>query len=277
MDYFNLFVYTLTMNTIKLVIILYWFLFLPILTFATSNAGLVDGIWLSDQTATEGESIQIFAVIQNQTDSTLSGTVTFYNLDIPIGDVNFSIQTGEFQLVTLDYTLPVGHHSISASITSDSATGLTNTKLPSKKVFILDKPEPEINTDKIITLPKIEVGTSTITEVVKVAADTVVETGMNASKAIFNTIDPKAQYVANTLREKSASLDSAPQNTFATTSLSTTDDENTKDEALNKNRLRQVASVGFATLAFVFENWLWHLALAGVLMIIRTLYRRRLN
>jgi hypothetical protein len=44
---------------------------------AIENAGIVDGIWLSDPTPVENQSVRIYAAIHNTTDGDLEGTVHF--------------------------------------------------------------------------------------------------------------------------------------------------------------------------------------------------------
>lgn len=237
---------------------------LPIFVHATDNAGLVDGIWLSKQIITEDEPIIIFAALQNQTSTNLEGSVIFFDSGVAIGTVLFNVPSNNFNLVTLQHKFKTGSHSISASITSNSDSGLIQTKLPSKNIAVLEKPEPV----ELFTIP--DISTSTITEAAKVAVDTAVDTSVKTGNVIFDTVDPKAQDMAQNLREKSSK--------FSNETITTEEGEqNIKINDKNKKRLNQMAAVGLSALAFGFENWLWHLALAGVLMIIRNLYRRRLN
>ena len=98
---------------------------------------------------------------------------------------------------------------------------------------------------------------------------------MDTGNIIFNTINPKAQEIAKKLRTKSDNLKNKQQsNALLFENESSLETNNTES---SKQRLNQVASVALSAFAFGFENWLWHLAIAGVLMIIRTLYRRRIN
>jgi len=98
---------------------------------------------------------------------------------------------------------------------------------------------------------------------------------VDTGNIIFNTINPKAQEIAKKLRTKSDNLKNKQQsNALLFENESSLETNNTES---SKQRLNQVASVALSAFAFGFENWLWHLAIAGVLMIIRTLYRRRIN
>ncbi len=278
----------LSIKITKLMVIATFAVLIPAVSYAVQNAGFVDGIWFSMQNPIEGESINIFAAVQNQTDSPTSGTVTFYDAGKSIGTSNFSIQPNSIQSASIKYTLTSGEHPISVRITGSS---LTYTTLPVRTIFAKAAPPPKI------TSPKEEHTASTVASDVissisnmasSSAAQTIIDTASvvasSTSKtgtSVFASIDPKAQKIAKQLKRKSAQLMTPKK--VATSAIDTTPTSKgptrstVKDDVQKPTRLHQMAAVGLSVLAFAFHNWLWHIIVAISLVILRAIYRNRIN
>lgn len=93
---------------------------IPVLSYA-ETVGLSAGfapraIWISRAHATAGESVNIFTVLYNSSDDSISGDVIFLIDDASIGAKNFTLKSGETQILSAPWTAKVGDHSISARI-----------------------------------------------------------------------------------------------------------------------------------------------------------------
>ncbi len=265
----------------KVIILLIAILFvLPAQAVATENAGFVDGIWFSKQSTTEGETISIFVAVQNQTNTVANGTVTFYDASELIGQVVFAIAPNNIEPVALEYTLGAGEHPISAHITPSTNSKLTYTTLPVRTIFTKAAPTPaptpiqESATELLSTLENVA-SSSAIQTVAEVASNVASTSGMLADN-IFSQIDPKAKEIAKALRSKSAELQNEQKVTNSNIDMATSSAAGTSTVlSQSTGKLGQLAAVGLTALAFVFQHWLWHLIVAGSLIILRTIYRSR--
>lgn len=255
---------------------------IPIMSIAEQNAGFVDGIWFSKQSPTDGDTITIFVAVQNQTPSMANGSVSFFDANEEIGTVIFNVAPNNINPVAIQYTLSAGEHPISARIISAENSELTYTTLPVRTIFAKIKPapnekEPKNSIKKIIPNLNIsEIASSTVIQTLANTADTMAKTGTNVASSIFTKIDPKAKKIAENLRKKSTEFKSSqlknaiivsPDNTIS--GVSTNNPKSTKRD--------QLAAVGLTAAAFGFDNWLWILTVVGVLMIIFTIYHRRIT
>ncbi|MAJ97621.1 MAG: hypothetical protein CMI56_03360 [Parcubacteria group bacterium] len=85
---------------------------------AAVNAGVVNGVWLSNETPKEGETIRIFTAVQNQSTEQINGSVAFLvNGDI-VGTKKFSVIPNDIIPVSIDHTFLGGEYDVSAYITS---------------------------------------------------------------------------------------------------------------------------------------------------------------
>lgn len=100
------------------------------LTIHAENAGLVNGIWFSQEKIFAGDSVRIFAVVQNETDGALNDTVTFLVDDAAVGTVNVSLASGTIDRVEIKHTFTEGNHTVSTRFSAGDIQEL------SRNVFI---------------------------------------------------------------------------------------------------------------------------------------------
>ena len=81
------------------------------------NAGIVQGLWYSQETIFEGVPVRIYVAIRNNTGSDLTGTVEFFDGDNRIDRVSVSALDGRIIERWADWTPTYGEHTISATLT----------------------------------------------------------------------------------------------------------------------------------------------------------------
>ena len=81
------------------------------------NAGFVPGnIWYSKDPFYDGDQIKIYTLIFDPQQSTLSGTVDFFDQNILLGTKTFSVQAGAVKDISVNWTVTAGTHIIFAKI-----------------------------------------------------------------------------------------------------------------------------------------------------------------
>src|SRR3989338_7312398 len=96
------------------------------------SAGFAPSIWMSRTNVVAGESVNIFTVLYNSSDNPISGDVIFTVDSASIGTKDFTLASGETQIVSWPWTAKVGSHTVSARIekavgVSESANVLNQT------------------------------------------------------------------------------------------------------------------------------------------------------
>jgi hypothetical protein len=110
------------------------FLLTPVLTFA---AGFVpDSIWLSSDSLSHGDVVDIFVTIFNTEDTNLSGIVRYYDDELLLGEVPVTISSNSAKLVDLSWEATQGDRVIFARFSS----GLDAPEETKKLRFKVKKP-----------------------------------------------------------------------------------------------------------------------------------------
>ncbi|MFA7310034.1 MAG: Ig-like domain-containing protein [Candidatus Paceibacterota bacterium] len=100
--------------------------FLPLATYAATGelaAGFAPGsLWLSRTTAVAGDTVKLYTVVYNSSESPIVGTVEFKADTSMLRDVGVQLASGETKIVSADWTALAGSHSFSAQFASASST-----------------------------------------------------------------------------------------------------------------------------------------------------------
>ena len=102
-------------------------LMLPSAVLGAQNAGLVNGIWFSQENIVEGQVVRIFAVVQNETSETLKGTVTFFADKVSIGTVDVSLAPSSIDRVEVEHTFENGTRAVSTGFSTGTVAELSRT------------------------------------------------------------------------------------------------------------------------------------------------------
>ena len=106
-------------------------LLFPFVTFATdaTSVALPVGfatapLWVSSASPVAGDSLKIFAVVNNSSSVTVNGSVSFLVDGVVVGSaVKVSLANGVAQLVSADWKSTVGEHSLTAILESSDQAG----------------------------------------------------------------------------------------------------------------------------------------------------------
>jgi hypothetical protein len=105
------------MNIAKILILLLFVI--PIITFAqSSNMGIINGLWFSQDTFLVDDPLRIYTAVQNNTGSDIQGTVTFFDNDILMGEKSFTALDGRIEEVWMDTVITEKEHRYSVNISS---------------------------------------------------------------------------------------------------------------------------------------------------------------
>lgn len=99
-------------------IVILWILFFPFTTHAF--AGFASSpVWISSVSPTERDSLKLFAVVNNTSTTTVSGTVSFLIDQTIIGSVQTSLVPGDAQILSVEWKAVADTHTLSATFTED--------------------------------------------------------------------------------------------------------------------------------------------------------------
>lgn len=99
-------------------ILLLFTLFIPV-SYAQDrvNAGFVNGLWFSRSPFFAGETVRIYAALQNNSSFDIKGKTTFFDKSRKVGESAFSVVNGRLLEVWTDWRATEGNHAISVAIT----------------------------------------------------------------------------------------------------------------------------------------------------------------
>lgn len=121
------------------------FLLSPVVSAQEFNAGIVQGLWYSQEVIFADQPVRIYIAIRNNTGSDLTGTVEFFDDDKKIDQMSVSALDGRIIERWADWTPTYGEHTISASLTrtklytvGESSESVTVTASLAKDSFFTD-------------------------------------------------------------------------------------------------------------------------------------------
>lgn len=82
-----------------------------------ANAGFVNGLWFSRYPFFAGDTVRLYAALQNNSGFDIKGAATFFDKNEKIGETDFSVVNGRLLEVWTDWQVAEGNHAISVAIT----------------------------------------------------------------------------------------------------------------------------------------------------------------
>jgi hypothetical protein len=104
------------MKAVTLFAILLFFLSAPATLAQGFNAGIVQGLWYSQEKIFVGETVRIYVAIRNNTGSDLTGTVEFFDGERRIDRQNVQALSGRIVESWADWKPSYGSHDLSATL-----------------------------------------------------------------------------------------------------------------------------------------------------------------
>ncbi len=122
-------------NNILLAVFIYFVSFTFV--YASNGAGLVNGIWFSDDQVSDfGETI-VYSVVRNQTEEKIQGIATLVVDGVAVGVQQVSISAGDIQRIGIGYTFFSGERNVSMSFTAGNNVETAIAELATQKVFVV--------------------------------------------------------------------------------------------------------------------------------------------
>lgn len=99
--------------------ILLFFVLLTPVSYAGegANAGFVNGLWFSRAPFFAGDTVRLYAALQNNSGFDIKGEATFFDKSEKIGEADFSVVSGRLLEVWTDWHVREGNHTVSVAIT----------------------------------------------------------------------------------------------------------------------------------------------------------------
>lgn len=236
-----------------------WFTGGPLKVFAEEtsvvpeqiNARILPLIWYSTLSVTEGDSIKIYAGIQNNSGIDFKGTATFYIDDKDTASSPFNSSNDSLNAVSIDWTAEVGSHDIQVKIV---------TSLPSDKTLISYESDKSniIVAKKIVKETKENIIINTISDV-KSKIDEVVIPLVNKIEDLKRPVNIAKSITNQDISDYNASQENDGIVLGAFTDLTSNSDTN------NISKMDSVFNIAIDCLAFLVKNWLW--TLGGIIAI----------
>ncbi len=150
---------------------------------ASLRAGFAQSaIWMSRSNVVAGESVNIFTVLYNSSDSSISGDVVIEVDDSSIGAKGFALAAGETQVVSLPWISKVGSHSISARVekvldSKINASTAVSDKTTGTITVSIEAPPPPSSTVQVL---------STVASVIEAGIASSTPKVLNALTSLYN-------------------------------------------------------------------------------------------
>ena len=166
------------------------FILAPSLAFAAGFAK--QSMFLSQSTVTEGETVFIYATIENDTPSYFTGTLKFSDDSGPIGQTAVSLSSGVANTVSVSWTPKAGQHDVTAKLEKQDGTVVES---EDSIFFVNSKPSPAAASGA---------ATSTAS-----STDSLASTTVESSQPLQNWIHEKAPGAASLTGSMFSTLDKA--------------------------------------------------------------------
>ena len=217
-------------------------------TPTTINARILPTVWYSTLSVNDGDSIKIYAGIQNNSGINFTGTATFYVDDKEILHSPFSSTADSLKDVSVDWVANPGAHSVQVKIL---------TSLASDKALVSYESE-----------------TSSVNIVPKITAQAVQTAALNTASDIVSKVDDLANSLADTIDSFKKPADpTVDSNTsgagiskvITTTAskkgsvLGTSTSSRGSPTTDNNQSADSVFNMCIGLLSFLVRNWMWTL------------------
>lgn len=226
------------------------------------NARILPLIWYSTLSINDGDSVKIYAGIQNNSGIDFTGTATFYVDDKNISDSPFTSLNDSLKDVSANWAVEPGSHNIQVKI----ATSLP----PDKTLVSYESAKSSINITRKITQEVIkDTVINTISYVIS-KIDEVAVPLVNKIEGLKKPIDDDT--TENTTIQNADVYNPTQKKNDAVLGASTSSIPNSKT---NNNKTNSIFNKAVDGLAFLVKNWLWTLGVIVLLLLIIKIRGRR--
>lgn len=274
---------------ISILVIVFTILVLPFCVFAeTTNSGFIPGqIWYSKATLTEGDTVNIHTAVWNGEKSSVSAKVEFYDKNIILGSRDVVLATLELKDVSVPWKITSGDHTISAKITSSTATVsgkkenvvLSRVTTTSDKQFVpvLVKDSngtPVANTD--VLKNQLENVSSKITDILPEKVNTSLSNSFVSIEDFRNNTLDTITEARDVTKKELDLMDNSPSSVKGAVEKVVT---NSDIQSGTKKPINYVKLFFLEVLAFIFSNKIvfYGVTILIVFFVLRFIYRKIRN
>jgi rRNA maturation endonuclease Nob1 len=123
---------------------------LPLVVFAASAAGFAPGeLWLSKTEANAGDTVKVFTVLYDSSDTSIEGDVDFIVDSDSIQTEHFKLGAGESQMYSADWVATEGAHTFSAQLKNVSGVGALSASASNAVKISVAKSAPSLTSTYI--------------------------------------------------------------------------------------------------------------------------------
>jgi len=160
----------------KTVLFLVLLFFAPASLFAEGvNAGFPpQSVWVSNTSASAGETIEIFTAVYNGSADEFAGTVVFNVDGKKVGAKSFELSDGASELVSVEWRATAGEHSIVATIEGSSGA-VAQKETAAIKIIVAEPPPTPIRDATVAASEILAEATSAAVPVISNVANTTYE------------------------------------------------------------------------------------------------------
>ena len=244
----------------------------------TISAGFPSqSVWLSTTNVTAGETITIYTVLYNSSDSVLKGTLVFSVDGTSINSEPFELPAGQTKIESAEWKATAGSHSFSASIKDASgnntqAVAVSNTSSGTINISVAEPP-PATGLEQTV---------NAITSVASQAVSASLPIVSNVAKGVINATE-NFREAGIALAEKNISQGPSPSGnetgSGATSSLVTENEQGTAvSQEENSSLLSRAMLLASPGILFTFKSpFIFYLLLCAILLLGFYLIGRRVR
>ncbi len=221
------------------------------------NARILPLIWYSTLSINDGDSVKIYAGIQNNSGIDFTGIATFYIDDKKISDSSFTSLDNSLKDVSADWTVEPGSHNIQVKII---------TSLSSDKALVsYESAKSSINITRKITQ---EIVKDTVINTISYVISKIDEVAIPLVDKIEGLKKPVNTDTTENITNQNANVYNPTQkNDNAVLGVSTS--------SISNSKTNSIFNKAVDGLAFLVKNWLWTLGVIVLLFLIIKIRRRR--
>lgn len=230
-------------------------LFIPALSLAaqTIPAGFpAQSIWVSKANVTAGESVEIFTVVYNSSETSIRGAVTFSVDGATVGTQQFTLDSGKTAIKSTSWKATAGTHKFRASIedvlnANGTDVSLSGDKTEALDIAVAEPPAPSA----------VEQSINIISTAAKEAASTSLPLIVSAGQTIFNATENFRKAGLKFAEQvKSANDIEQPSTNNGKTANSTAKTQNANASSTSQNAfsLSELSKLASAGMLFVFGS-----------------------
>ncbi|MCX6715649.1 MAG: hypothetical protein NT077_01370 [Candidatus Taylorbacteria bacterium] len=225
------------------------------------NARILPTVWYSSLSVNDGDSIKIYAGVQNNSGIDFSGTASFLVDDKEISKVSFSSTADSLKDISTNWAADPGSHNVQVKISTSLATDKTLVSYESDKSAISI-------TRKITTEVVGETALNTATSIVAKADDiaSVLADKIESFKKLVRS--DNTDVVANSIGGSTGNIVNMSTNALKGTSgivLGTSTSPISDSGGKGLSKMDSVFNMAMDLLAFLIRHWIW--TLSGLVVI----------